>query len=36
VYAIEVEMQHLIVYDEELAHSISNMPGEVLPLVSLS
>lgn len=34
VYAIEVELQHLIVYDEELAHSISNMPGELLPLVS--
>ncbi|KAG0140786.1 hypothetical protein CROQUDRAFT_83949 [Cronartium quercuum f. sp. fusiforme G11] len=32
VYALEVEMQHLIVYDEELAHSITNSPGDILPL----
>ncbi|KNZ53343.1 minichromosome maintenance protein 5 (Cell division control protein 46) [Puccinia sorghi] len=36
VYAIEVELQHLIVYDEELAHSISNMPGELLPLFEIA
>lgn len=32
VYALEVEMQHLIVYDEELAHSLTNAPGDLLPL----
>ncbi|KAH9823865.1 MCM2/3/5 family-domain-containing protein [Melampsora americana] len=32
VYALEVEMQHLIVYDEELSHSLTNSPGDILPL----
>ncbi|KAI9601737.1 hypothetical protein KEM48_000840 [Puccinia striiformis f. sp. tritici PST-130] len=36
VYAIEIELQHLIVYDEELAHSISNSPGEILPLFEIA
>lgn len=36
VYALEVEMQHFIAYDEELAHSITNTPGEVLPLFEIA
>ncbi|CAH7669033.1 minichromosome maintenance protein 5 [Phakopsora pachyrhizi] len=36
VYALEIEMQHLIAYDEELAHSITNAPAEILPLFELA
>ncbi|MBW0510406.1 hypothetical protein O181_050121 [Austropuccinia psidii MF-1] len=36
VYALEIEMQHLIAYDEELAHSITNSPGEILPLFEIA
>lgn len=32
-YALEIDLQHLIVYDEDLSHRIANSPAEILPLV---
>lgn len=35
-YYCDIDIAHLISYDEELAHKLQQDPAEVLPLVSLS
>lgn len=31
---LEVDLRHVALYNEELAHSIQDRPGDVLPLVN--
>lgn len=33
-YYCDVDIAHLIAYDEQLAHRLNNEPGEIIPLVS--
>ena len=33
-YAIEIDLEHLIAFNEELANRVRETPAEVLPLVS--
>jgi len=35
-YYCDVDISHLIAYDEQLAHRLNNEPGEIIPLVCLS
>lgn len=34
-YYLEVDLQHVGLYNEELAHAIQDQPGEIMPLVSI-
>lgn len=35
-YSLDVDIAHLISYNEELAHKLSNEPAEIFPLVCMS
>ena len=32
-YYLEVHLEHLVLYNEDLAHAIQDTPGEIMPLV---
>jgi DNA replication licensing factor MCM5 len=34
-YLLEVDLQHVGLFNEELAHAIQEQPGEIMPLVSV-
>ena len=36
LYMLDVDIAHLISFNEELAHRLSNEPAEILPIVCLS
>ena len=35
-YFLEVELQHVVLYNEEMAHAIQEQPAEIVPRVCVS